>query len=44
MNGFRTRNRSESTPIRITARTLKPHSQLPSPFEALTEKLNTVVM
>ena len=43
MNGLRTRNRSEITPTRITARTLKPQFQLPSPLASLTEKSNTVV-
>ena len=43
MNGFRTRNRSEMTPIRITAMTLNPQFQLPSPLASLTEKPNTVV-
>ena len=40
MKGFRTRNRSEMTPIRITAMTLKPQFQLPSPLASLTEKPN----
>ena len=43
MNGFRTRTRSEMIPIRITAMTLKPQFQLPSPLASLTEKPNTVV-
>ena len=30
MNGFRTRNLSEMTPIRITAMTLNPQFQLPA--------------
>ena len=43
MKGLRTRNRSEMIPNRITAMTLKPHFQLPSPLPSLTEKPNTVV-
>ena len=42
MNGLRTRNRSEITPIKITAMTLKPQFQLPSPLASLTEKPNMV--
>ena len=38
MNGFRTRNRSEITPMRMTARTLKPQFQLPRPLASFTEK------
>ena len=43
MKGLRTRNRSEITPIRITAMRLNPQFQLPSPLASLTEKPNTVV-
>ena len=43
MNGFRTRNRSEITPIRMTAMTLKPQFQLPRPLASLREKPKTVV-
>ena len=43
MNGLRTRNRSETTPIRITAMTLKPQFQLPSPLASLIENPKTVV-
>ncbi len=43
MNGLRTRNRSEMKPTTITAMTLKPQFQLPSPLAFLTEKPNTVV-
>ena len=43
MNGLRTRNRSEMTPTRMTARTLKPQFQLPRPLASLTENPNTVV-
>ena len=38
MNGLRTRKRSETTPIRITAKTLKPQFQLPSPLACLVVK------
>ena len=43
MNGLRTRNRSETNPTRITAMTLNPQFQLPSPLAFLTENPNTVV-
>ena len=43
MNGFLTRNRSEMIPIRITAMTLKPQLQLPSPLASLSVSPNTVV-
>ena len=43
MNGLRTRNRSEITPIRTTAMTLNPQFQLPSPLASLTENPNMVV-
>ena len=43
MNGLRTRNRSEMNPTRITAMTLNPQFQLPSPFAFLIENPNTVV-
>ena len=42
MNGFRTLNRSETTPIKMTARTLNPQFQLPSPLASLIENPNTV--
>ena len=42
MNGLRTLNRSEITPMRITAIALNPQFQLPSPLASLTEKPNTV--
>ena len=43
MNGLRTRNRSEMNPTRITAMTLNPQFQLPSPLAFLSENPNTVV-
>ena len=43
MNGLRTRNRSEMTPIRITPMALNPQFQLPSPLAFLIENPNTVV-
>ena len=43
MKGFRTRNRSEITPMRMTAMTLKPQFQLPSPLASFTENGKTVV-
>ena len=43
MNGLRTRKQSETKPTRITAMTLNPQFQLPSPLAFLTENPNTVV-
>ena len=42
MNGLRTRKKSETNPTRITAMTLNPQFQLPSPLASLTENPNTL--